>query len=306
MKKKYLVAIGSNCIDEYYELLEVPQMGDKVVTRLTNKIVGGMIGNAASVYSNYGHDTYMIDDLNEEEDSYIILNDLKSRGIKTDFINVADIGSNTKCMIMLYKGERIIYVQENPLTQIDMTDKQKELLKDSAYVYTTISDLKRYKDTLNLIKYFTSTGSMLTLDVEGNTITEIKSDFEILKLASIIFVNDSGDARLKELVSENYYEELLDAGVKYIVITMAEKGCKVITKDESVRVEGIKVDVIDTTGAGDTFNSSFLHGLTSGWDLRKTAEFANAAAARSIQFIGPKSGVVDEKTVMDFILGKTY
>ena len=49
--------------------------------------------------------------------------------------------------------------------------------------------------------------------------------------------------------------------------------------------------VADTTGAGDTFNSSFVYCMSQSCDIHRAAAFANRAAAYSVTRVGPKSGV---------------
>lgn len=70
---------------------------------------------------------------------------------------------------------------------------------------------------------------------------------------------------------------------------------------EVYQIPAYKVEPIDTTGAGDTFNASFVYGLSQGWDVQKAGKFANAAAGRAILGLGARSGVVGEAAVMNFI-----
>ena len=58
---------------------------------------------------------------------------------------------------------------------------------------------------------------------------------------------------------------------------------------------------MDTTWAGHTINLSNLSALSKGMYKREAGKFANAAAARSIQFMGPRSGAAGEEAVLDFI-----
>ncbi len=91
--------------------------------------------------------------------------------------------------------------------------------------------------------------------------------------------------------------ELLQAGVEIVVTTLGADGCDCRTLAERVHVPGVKVPVVDTTGAGDTFNSSFVHCVLSGKGLGYAARFANAAAAHAVTRFGPKGGVTSIKTV---------
>ena len=59
-------------------------------------------------------------------------------------------------------------------------------------------------------------------------------------------------------VSKNW----LDNGVKYIILTLGSEGSKVIYDNgKEVFVKSLKVDVVDTISAGDTFNAGFLINL---------------------------------------------
>ena len=64
---------------------------------------------------------------------------------------------------------------------------------------------------------------------------------------------------------------------------------------------GRRVTPVDTTGAGDTFNASFVYGMSQGLGVREAGEYASAAAARSILYMGPRSGAVGVEQVEQFI-----
>jgi sugar/nucleoside kinase (ribokinase family) len=62
-----------------------------------------------------------------------------------------------------------------------------------------------------------------------------------------------------------------------------------------------KVEVLDTTGAGDTFNAAFLFSLIKGYDLEHSVRFANGAAALVIQSMGTRTHLPSVFATEDFI-----
>ncbi|MCR5138077.1 MAG: carbohydrate kinase family protein [Oscillospiraceae bacterium] len=58
---------------------------------------------------------------------------------------------------------------------------------------------------------------------------------------------------------------------------------------------------MDTTGAGDTFNSSFVYALSQGAELKDASEFATAAADIAIMSEGPRTGVNSAERVFRFM-----
>ncbi|MFX0142384.1 MAG: sugar kinase [Candidatus Hodarchaeota archaeon] len=84
-------------------------------------------------------------------------------------------------------------------------------------------------------------------------------------------------------------QKLLEMGPGIIVLKQGKEGCKIFTSDnpEGFNVEGFKVTERDPTGAGDSFGGAFIVGYLVGWDLKKTARFANAVGALKVESFGP-------------------
>ncbi|MBN1315823.1 MAG: hypothetical protein JXA42_10155 [Anaerolineales bacterium] len=86
-------------------------------------------------------------------------------------------------------------------------------------------------------------------------------------------------------------EALLDMGPSLVVTTLSERGCFVVNREKAFHAPGIKVAVVDTTGAGDAFHGGFLYGLLQGWDLARIAHFANAVGALTCRALGGRTSI---------------
>jgi 2-dehydro-3-deoxygluconokinase len=76
----------------------------------------------------------------------------------------------------------------------------------------------------------------------------------------------------------DYYLKL---GAPLVALKMAHEGCLIATRDKRLRLPPHRVTLVDATGAGDTFDGSFLSRLMAGDDLEAAGRYANAAAALS-------------------------
>ena len=65
--------------------------------------------------------------------------------------------------------------------------------------------------------------------------------------------------------------------------------------------DGFQVDVVDATGAGDAFAGGFIAGVWHGWELEKTARFANAVGALSVTGLGASCGVRSLSETLSFM-----
>jgi len=292
--------IGSNCIDEYFQLDEVPQLGDKALCRYIDSKIGGMIGNAASVYAGYGNDTYMIDFMNHHSSNQLLLDDLVNSKINIEYISFDDKYPDSKCMIMLNHGERIIYIMDNTHIVHTLTIQQIKCLSESEYVYTSLGDMIQIENYENIFTNLKESGVKLVLDIEKNALSLSKNLYEDLSKASILFINEQAHELLMEKISRVYINTLVKQGT-LVVHTQAERGSTIYSMGETIHIPAFKVDVKDTTGAGDTYNVSFIHALNQNKPFNEVGLFASAAAAMSITELGARSGVRAEKSIIEFM-----
>lgn len=287
-------AIGSSCIDVYYEVEELPQRGDKIEGTFTKNVVGGMIGNAASVLAGYGETVYMIDFLDDNDESKILLADLDKYNVKKDGVEVSSKYNNSKCLIIREKsGERDIIVLNGKNEKFELSSKQLNIIKKSDYIYSTVVDIKKINNYSRILKIIEENNIFLALDIEPSTIRE-ENDFGILKKADLIFINEHALNKIEKL----FGFERVKKQIEIVVLTIGEKGSKSFYEGGEIVHEPIKVKVVDTTGAGDTYNSSYLYGVSKGWDIRKCGDFATHAASEKIKRQGPRSGVREVKEIM--------
>src|SRR5699024_7421750 len=82
-------------------------------------------------------------------------------------------------------------------------------------------------------------------------------------------------------------DEVINKYDQKLIITIGENGVKFLDENkEIVKVPCRKSNVIDTTGAGDTFNGAFCVGLIHGKKLSGSIKFANIAAGLSTEKFG--------------------
>ncbi|MFK0239721.1 5-dehydro-2-deoxygluconokinase [Microbacterium sp. NPDC090281] len=74
-------------------------------------------------------------------------------------------------------------------------------------------------------------------------------------------------------------DALLERGIELAIVKQGPRGVLAKTRDESVEVAPLTIDVVNGLGAGDAFGGALCHGLLSGWGLERVVRFANAAGA---------------------------
>ena len=138
---------------------------------------------------------------------------------------------------------------------------------------------------------------------------------EILERTDILLINEN---ELK-ILFEDYYKKKLgteeelsfrdlavnirDDGIDTVVVKRGSEGAYAINKkDEEVKIPAFKCEAVDTTAAGDSFNSGFLYSYLKEYDLAKSCTIANWVASCSVQSIGI-SGLPSLEELEEFIEG---
>lgn len=90
---------------------------------------------------------------------------------------------------------------------------------------------------------------------------------------------------------EKVAEEICAMGVKNVIITLGSKGCLIREEGVSYRIDAFKVESVDTTAAGDTFNGALCVGLSEGMDLKQAAVMASKASSIAVTRMGAQSSI---------------
>ena len=299
-REGYVVFIGGPCVDEYYSVGRWPHEGDKFVGRFAGNVPGGMIANAACVFAGYGPKTYCFYGMGRGETTDFLLGDLETHGVDTSRMILLEGHQDGKCVIFQSSADRTILVVEGEERSLRLDEEQRRFLSGAEFVYTTLQCMERFEDAPGLFCEMKANGAKIVLDNEPSTY--VNGWERYMQHTHTAFFNEHSLELFEEGGSEEaLLHRLFDMGVQIVVETLGKEGCAVVTRQERFAVPAYDVPAVDTTGAGDTFNSSFVFGLSRGWALGESARFATAAANMAVMAQGPRSGITSEEKVRAFM-----
>ena len=107
--------------------------------------------------------------------------------------------------------------------------------------------------------------------------------------------------------SFNNGEELEESMVKWqednscnLIVTRGKHGSSYVKDGKVITIDAIEVKVVDTTGAGDTFNGAFAHCIANEFKIEEAVRFAGIAASLSVRKLGAQSGMPTLKEVNEY------
>jgi sugar/nucleoside kinase (ribokinase family) len=111
----------------------------------------------------------------------------------------------------------------------------------------------------------------------------------IEKHVDILFANESELLSLFEIRDFDEAVARIRGKCEVAAVTRSEKGSVVITADSTHVIQARKVDVVDTTGAGDAYAAGFLYGYTQGMPLDACGRLGGLLASEAISHYGARA-----------------
>jgi len=96
-------------------------------------------------------------------------------------------------------------------------------------------------------------------------------------------------------------KKLLDIGIKNVAITLGPKGLFFKNRNEEFWMDAFRVNVIDTTAAGDAFLGALASGLSENKPIREALKFANGAGALATTKLGAQPSLPLRKDLEVFL-----
>ncbi|CAN7735592.1 MULTISPECIES: carbohydrate kinase family protein [Ensifer] len=297
--------IGDVALDEYYTADRWPGRADKGMVAELPAETGGSIANAAVVHAALGGRTQFISLLNDSPLSKRLIADLVENGVGVSHMLTDPAIPESRNLIFLVDGEHIVLTVEMGEQPMWLSPDSLTALRQPGLMYTTLYRVRRLHvrtesgilKQAGLLADLRQHGrrAIFDLDVGGCT----PEDMPYLKGAAVVIFNQVGfrTAFGHEDLS-CIGDWMRDHDIDWVVRTLAAEGAEARNGDTILRASGFPVDVVDVTGAGDTFGGVLTWCLEQNQPFADALNFAVAAAARSVTVHGPRGGKANADEIL--------
>ena len=275
------------------------QMGSMPM-QMTRMSFGGDALNEAVVLSRMGKNIELISKIGNDEAGLRVLDYIRENGLNVNKVILEEnLATGMNIVLIDDKGER--YFLTNPqgsLRKLSIEDilphieNMADIVSFASIFVSPLLDIDVMAHLFAEIKK--KPGRILAADItkakKGETLEDLK---KILPYVDYIFPNHEEITLLTgETDPLKNAKLLVEAGVKCAVVKCGSKGCLIHTEQETYEIPTYAVEnVVDTTGAGDSFAAGFLYALSEGMRLPECGRFACATASCAIECVGAVDGV---------------
>jgi sugar/nucleoside kinase (ribokinase family) len=179
-------------------------------------------------------------------------------------------------------------VPPNPKSQI--RNPKSSIFKGYSYFHIEGYLVQNHELILTALKLAKEHGLTVSLDMASYNVVDANREFllpVIKEFVDIVFANED---EARSLTGMEPFEALneLSKLVGIAVVKTGSNGSLVKAGPEIYNIGVIKVNPVDTTGAGDLYASGFLYGLSTGLPLQECGELGALLAGNVIEFMGSK------------------
>ncbi|MBR0461657.1 MAG: carbohydrate kinase family protein [Erysipelotrichaceae bacterium] len=298
---KHLVYLSGAAIDYFYEIETFLKEGDACKCVPLGVKTGGCVLNAATVSSKLGSEVKVVDYLKKnDEGTQMLLQSLKEKGVDTSHIRFGEDVVNGSCLIMKKGDEKCIYVIEPVRPFFEEDESLRDILYNSSYIYTLMHLVKKAFRNTDILKEARKHGARIVFDGSSQYQEEYEKEM-VLDLADAFFMNKEAYERFHESCGFDPITHLLEKGAEFCCVTDGSRGASCYSKEGVYSLPAYKVNVVDSTGAGDSFAGAFLHFRNKGISLKDCLEYASACGAYACTKEGGMAGAITEKELLKFL-----
>ncbi|QGH33212.1 ribokinase [Gracilibacillus salitolerans] len=286
MNQPKITVIGSINMDLVTETDIVPVQGETVRGTNFQTIPGGKGANQAVAAARLGAEVTMIGRVGDDQFGDVLMDQLRKENIQVDHIDhVSHTPTGLANIILSEQDNRIIIIAgANGKVTKDYIEQIKAAILTSDYV------LLQFEIPKETIFFSIELCHKHGIPVIVNPAPAMELDKATWEKATYITPNET---ERQQLFGNQHNEKL--------IITKGKQGVSFVEAGKEQEVSAHSVDVVDTTGAGDTFNGALAVALAEGQSLTKAVTFANAAAALSVGEIGAQGGMPTREQVEQFL-----
>ncbi|HAZ37127.1 MAG TPA: ribokinase, partial [Clostridiaceae bacterium] len=266
---------------------------------------GGKGSNQGVAAQRAGADVTMITKLGKDDFAEIALKSFKNEGMDTKFVFQDEKYSTGAALIMVDEKTSENEIVVVPGACSNITDKDIKMAKES--IENSKVFLTQLETNVDAVEKAVDIAYKNGVTVVLNPAPVQEISDELYKKIDVLTPNEVEASILSGVNVETIEDAkkaanvLMKKGVKNVLITLGSKGVLVVTSQKEEFIQSYKVNVVDTTGAGDAYNGAFATALSEGKDIFEAAHFANAAAAISVTRIGTAPAMAYRNEIEKFI-----
>lgn len=300
---KKVVVLGSLNMDMVVTTERLPVIGETIHGQYIRYMMGGKGANQAVASSRMGISTSLIGSVGNDTFGEKIRKHLSEENLDISSVKIEKNAFTGIATVFHTNHDNAIVVipGANEFCTKQVVDEHIDIIKQADVLLTQL------EIPMETVEYALKKAKEFGVKTILNPAPYAELATELFEYIDYFTPNESEFASMigKELNSSEEFEaEMVDWSKKHkvnLVVTRGDVGSSYIENGEVHTIPSMKVDVVDTTGAGDTFNGILAYAIAEEIELREAVTMAGKGASLSITAFGAQSGMPTIETLKKYM-----
>ena len=289
-----IVVLGSLNMDLVVRTERIPRPGETVHGKDFAMVPGGKGANQAAAAARLGAKVEMLGRVGLDPFGPALLDNLRKQGVGTDhIISDPQAPSGTAMILVDAQGENSIVVAPGANGQVTLADVDaaREVLARARYL------VLQFEIPLPVVGSAIAAAREMHLPVILNPAPAYPVEADFFRGVYCLVANET-EAEILTGIKVGHLESahqaaavLLALEIPVVVITLGAEGALLVTESGKTHVPAHKVQVVDTTAAGDAFIGGLTVALLKGFDLVEAVRYATCAGTLATTVLGAQTSL---------------
>jgi len=278
-----ITVVGSINADLVTRCSRFPQAGETVFGDDFTVFPGGKGANQAIACAKLGATVRMVGCVGNDANGRFLLDNFLTQSVDIENVSVLNgISSGVAPILIAENDNRIVVVPgANGKVTCEIVDSAKEILLGSDMV------MLQLEIPMVTVEYTAAFCYENHIPIILNPAPAQRLSKQLINNVTYITPNEIEITQ----VFNNSFEKVIADFPNKVIMTAGSQGTYFHNGTSIVHTPAQKVEVVDTTGAGDTFNGALAIGISEGMKLQDAIVFASKAASLSIKKLGAQSAM---------------
>jgi sugar/nucleoside kinase (ribokinase family) len=239
------------------------------------------------------------------EDTFgrFMLAEMNFRGVNTSNVLVRP-GGQTGLSVILNRGaDRAILTYPGLIATLAAADVTNGLLRQASHLHVASYFLQTalQPDLPDLFARAHALGLSTSLDTNWDPSGKWHGFDELLRWVDVFLPNENEAFTLAGTANREITIQKLSKSCQVVAIKLGADGAIACRGEATAHAPAYKIDVVDTVGAGDTFDAGFLYGYLNNWELEKSLRLAVACGSLSTRRAGGTAAQPTLEEAMQYV-----
>jgi sugar/nucleoside kinase (ribokinase family) len=259
-----------------------------------NRCAGGSAANTIVGIADFGGKAAYCGKVSSDDVGDFFLKDMRNVGVAIE-VPPSENGPTGTCAVLITEdAQRTMLTNLGVSATLCADDIIEEDLRNSQYIYVegylfTAEETKAA--AYRAIELAKEHGVKVAFTASDPFLVNMIRDeiWELVKgPVDLFFCNEQEAQSLTGKSDPLECANEIHQHVANVALTLGEKGSLIVQGGKTFPIEGVSVDAIDTTGAGDMFAAGVLYGITNGMSWQQSGHLGSHAAARIVAQLGAR------------------